>query len=194
MGVGARKPAKIAALARTGAGDEERHVRRLRHLLRLRAAAHAEKQYRGRQQRITHGLVHRFCATLAYFTGAGRGGAGIGGKKRGLVGWAKSPWRDMDGWRRLRRRFCPRCQRRPDATAWAKLRPAISNNESRARQFCPPYAFSRGEGTPTPSRRPSWRQRSARQRRRRAPPAAASRTAPPPSGSPSGRCHHRRTR
>src|SRR6266446_7209032 len=25
-------------------------------------------------------------------------------------------------------------------TAWAKLRPAISNNEGRARQFCPPYA------------------------------------------------------
>src|SRR6266446_7570736 len=89
VGIGARKPAKIAALARTGAGDEERHVRRLRHLLRLRAAAHAEKQYRGRQQRITHGLVHRFSpvgfsnffepvappegATVAYFTGAGRG-------------------------------------------------------------------------------------------------------------------------
>src|SRR5258707_13398854 len=39
VGVGARKPAKIAALARTGAGDEERQTRRRRHLLRLRAAA-----------------------------------------------------------------------------------------------------------------------------------------------------------
>src|SRR5262249_5115624 len=59
-GTRARKPAEIAALSEGGTGDEETHVGRLRHLLRLHVAAQAEQQHsRGCQKQKTQGVVHR---------------------------------------------------------------------------------------------------------------------------------------
>src|SRR5215468_1990452 len=60
MGIRARKPAEIATLSEGRTGDEETHVGRLRHLLRLRVAAQAEQQHsRGCRKQKTQGVVHR---------------------------------------------------------------------------------------------------------------------------------------
>ena len=48
--VGAFKPTEIGALAGAGAGHKERHVGRLRRLLRINARAHAEADERDRAE------------------------------------------------------------------------------------------------------------------------------------------------